>query len=149
MKKTILFIVIATLLLNGCGKMDPDSGISEEALYIGTVSVLYNGETVNNENIKVRFAPKDDGTAATIKIYRIRFVPKMPVRVDVTIPDITIDTSGDRITFSCDEVIPLALGGEYPKYIVTDLAGEVVGNELEFSLKFGEYPTSFTGRLNQ
>lgn len=149
MKKTLLFIAITTLLLNGCSKMDPDSDISEEAFYIGTVSVLYNGETVNNENIKVRFAQKDDGTTATIKIYRIRFVPKMPVRINVTIPDISIHSTGQVTAFSCDNVIPLALGGEYPKYTVTDLNGLADGDGLQFSLNFGEYPTSFDGELNR
>lgn len=135
------------LLFKGCTKIDPDNEAAEEAYYIGTVSVLYNGETVDNENIKVKFTQLEDGVTATIKIYRIRFVPKMPVRVDVTIPNISMDTNNDVITFSCDKVIPLALGGEYPKYTVTNLNGEVVGSTLKFDLNFGEYPTSFVGQL--
>lgn len=144
-----MFIAIATLLAC-CSKIDPENrDVSEEAYYIGTVSVLYNGETVNNENIKVRFSRSTDGNTATILIYRIRFVPKMPVRINVTIPDISIHSTGQVTAFSCDNVIPLALGGEYPKYTVTDLNGLADGDRLQFSLNFGEYPTSFDGELNR
>ena len=31
--------------------------------------------------------------------------------------------------------------------VVTDLKGEIVGEELAFSLNFGDYPTSFKGRI--
>ena len=149
MKNQLLFIALAVLLLDGCTKMDPENSNVTEEYYIGTVSVLYEGETVDNENIKVKFSQSNDGTTASIVIYRIRFVPKMPVRINVTIPDITIQAEGSNTAFSCDRVVPLALGGEYPKYTVTDLHGEIVGDRLQFSLNFGEYPTSFSGVFNK
>jgi hypothetical protein len=42
-------------------------------------------------------------------------------------------------------VVPKALGGDYPRYTVTNLTGKIVGNELTFSLNFGSYPTSYRG----
>ena len=74
----------------------------------------------------------------------------MPVRIDVAIPDIQLQEGSDGVfTFSCTNVIPLALGGEYPRYTVTDLKGNVSEQHLSFSLNFGDYPTSFTGTLMQ
>ena len=48
-------------------------------------------------------------------------------------------------SFSCDNVVPLALGGEYPKYTVTALSGTLEGGNLSFGLNFGAYPTRFNG----
>lgn len=44
----------------------------------------------SNEDIEVNFTPSEDGTTATVTIYKIRFVPQMPVTIDVTIPDIKL-----------------------------------------------------------
>jgi hypothetical protein len=120
----------------------------EESDYVGTVTVIYNDEPFDNENIKVTFIPGADGETASIKIHKIRFVPKMPVTIDVTVPGVSTSSEGSKTVLSCERSIPRAMGGEYPKYTVTDLSGEIAGDELTFSLNFGEYPTSFKGRLN-
>ena len=39
------------------------------------------------------------------------------------------------------------MGGEYPRYTVTDLKGSIVGKEISFSLHFGSVPTSYKGKL--
>ena len=135
--------------LAGCAKLMPDTPVdTEESDYVGTVTVIYKDEPFDNENIKVTFIPAAEGGTASIKIHKIRFVPKMPVTIDVTVPGITTIKEGRNTLLSCDRCIPLAMGGEYPKYTVTDLSGEVAGDELSFSLNFGEYPTSFKGRLD-
>lgn len=69
----------------------------------------------------------------------------MPVTIDVTIPDVTLQADEKEIVLSCARVVPLALGGEYPRYTVTDLKGKIVGDEMTFSLKFGDSPTFFRG----
>lgn len=109
------------------------------------MTVIYQEEPFDNENINVNFTPSDDGRTASITIHQIRFVPKMPVTIDVTIPGIALQSTTEKILLTCEKVIPLALGGEYPRYTVTGLKGEIVGNEMTFSLLFGDYPTSFKG----
>ena len=39
------------------------------------------------------------------------------------------------------------MGGEYPRYTVKDFEGEIVDDQLTFSLKFGSTPTSFSGHI--
>jgi hypothetical protein len=146
MKNKPLFALLVAALLSGCGQVGPETPVSPEVSdYFGTVTVIYKDAPFDNENIRVRFTPSEDGMSASITIYQIRFVPQMPVRIDVTIPGITLLSSPEKTALSCERVIPLALGGEYPKYTVTDLRGEITGNELAFSLNFGDYPTSFRG----
>ena len=147
--KHLLFAFVAMSLI-GCGKETPEMPlVPEESDYVGTVTVVYNEAPFDNEGIRVSFTPSEDGQTASITLHQIRFVPQMPVTIDVTIPDIALQSSTEKIVLSCERCIPLAMGGEYPRYTVTDLRGEIVGDELTFSLNFGDYPTSFKGRIEK
>ena len=146
--KRILLLFACAGLLAACTQPTPEEPLQPETgSYLGVVTVDYAGSSFDNENITVRFLPAEDGKTASLEIQKIKFVPAMPVTIDVTIPDVALAATTEQITLSCDEVIPLALGGEYPRYIVTGLTGQIVGEELSFSLKFGDSPTSFRGTL--
>lgn len=146
----MIIAVLAAMALIGCGKAEPETPIVPEVSdYTGTVTVMYQGEPFNNENIKVNFTPAEDGKTASIIIYQIRFVPQMPVTIDVTIPNVAVQSTTEKILLSCERTIPLAMGGEYPRYTVTNLEGEIVGKEMSFSLNFGDSPTSFRGQTLQ
>lgn len=147
MKKLILLAAVAALA--GCTKPETKEEpiVPQNSTYNGTVTVIYENEPFDNNDIKVEFTPAEDGKTASITIYKIRFVPKMPVTVDVTIPGIAVESDTETIKLSCDNVIPYAMGGEFPKYLVTGFEGEIKGSELSFSLNFGDYPTSFSGSV--
>lgn len=142
----ILAALAAIVILISCGKKEDEPITPTNADFNGTVSVIFNGSPFDNENIDVNFTPSEDGKTASITIYKIRFVPQMPVTIDVTIPNVNVMVSGEVMSLSKDHVVPLAMGGEYPRYTVTGLKGKIVGDEMSFSLNFGDYPTSFTGR---
>ena len=147
MKATRLFAALLGVLLVSCGKETPAKPlVPEESDYVGTVTVIYQEAPFDNENIRVNFTPAEDGKTGSITLHQIRFVPQMPVTIDVTIPDIRLQSTPEKILLSCERTIPLAMGGEYPRYTVTGLQGEIVGQELSFSLHFGDYPTSFKGQ---
>ncbi len=147
MKAISLFAALLGVLLVSCGKETPAKPlVPEESDYVGTVTVIYQETPFDNENISVNFTPAEDGQTGSITLHQIRFVPQMPVTIDVTIPDIRLQSTPEKILLSCERTIPLAMGGEYPKYTVTGLQGEIVGQELTFSLHFGDYPTSFKGQ---
>ena len=144
MKK--LLVILAALSLFACSKVEPELPVPEKADYKGTVTVIYQDSPFENEDIEVNFTPSEDGKTAEIVIYKIRFVPQMPVTIDVTIPGVSLAATSEGINIECDSVIPLAMGGEYPRYTVTDLKGiQKKDGTLEFSLNFGDYPTSFKG----
>ena len=143
----MIFAALVAMTLIGCGKAEPETPIVPEMSdYKGTVTVMYKGEPFDNENIQVNFTPSEDGKTASIVIYQIRFVPQMPVTIDVTIPNVAVQSTTEKILLSCERTIPLAMGGEYPRYTVTDLKGKIVGKEMSFSLNFGDSPTSFQGQ---
>lgn len=143
--RKLIVLAIAILGLVSCHKTPQPSELPPQDIYLGTVSVDYEGGVVDNPDIQVAFLPSEDGTSADIIIYKIKFVPKMPVRIDVTIPGVALAEEPGGYSFSCDNVVPLALGGEYPKYTVTALSGTLEGGNLSFGLNFGAYPTRFNG----
>ena len=147
MKIKYLVSLFAVLSLFSCQKEEEPEFKPVQSGYVGIVTVTYQGSDFDNDDIMVYFTPSDDGQTASITIHKIRFVPQMPVTIDVTIPDVSMKTNGTEALLSCDNVVPQAMGGDYPRYLVTGLTGKVTGSGLSFSLKFGDFPTSFTGTL--
>ena len=145
MKRNILALLLTLAGLCACYKAPQPDEVPQNSLYVGTVSVEYDGGVYDNPDIQVACIPSADGKTADIVIYKIKFVPKMPVRIDVTIPRVKVTSLQDGLQLSCNDITPLALGGEYPKYQVYDLRGSVTDDKLSLSLLFGEYPTRFSG----
>jgi len=157
MKKTVFMLAAIAALLMSCEKNESDDIMQPENTgasaqngasdYIGTVTVLYQGQDNDNDSIKVSYTPNEQGDSASITIYKIRFVPQMPVTIDITIPGVTVNKTDSKTTLTGDSIIPQAMGGNpYPRYIVTGFNGEINDSVMTFALKFGDYPTSFSGR---
>ena len=146
-----MLLALAALAAIGCNKNNPEETAGpKEGAYVGTVTVnSTSGEVFDNENIEVSFTPSEDGKTATLVMYQIKFTPRMPMTLDVTIPDVNITAEGQDIKLECAEVVPLAMGGPFPNYTVTDLTGKISGGKLTFSLNFGATPTSFSGSIKK
>ena len=146
-----MLMALAAVAAIGCNKNNPEETVGpKEGSYVGTVTVnSTSGEVFDNENIEVTFTPSEDGKTATLILYQIKFTPRMPMTLDVTIPDVNITAEGQDIKLECAEVVPLAMGGPFPNYTVTDLTGKISGGKLTFSLNFGATPTSFSGSIKK
>ena len=141
-----LILAVAGAALRACNKEEKnETPVAEAGDYKGVVTVEASSGTFDNEDIEVNFTPSEDGASATITINKIRFVPQMPVTIDVTIPNVGLTSTKNGFQLACDNVIPLAMGGEYERYTVTNLTGTLKDDELAFSLNFGSTPTSFKG----
>ena len=146
MKLNRMILALAALALLACNKEEKEElPVAVAADYKGVATVEASSGTFDTEDIEVNFTPSEDGTVATITINKIRFVPQMPVTIDVTIPNVGLTSTKDGFQLACDNVIPLAMGGEYERYTVTNLTGTLKDDELAFSLNFGSTPTSFKG----
>ena len=153
MKK--LFLALAAISLLACGKesskneviVEPEEIIYGATFYKGTVSVTFQGNPFDNEDIEVCITPSVDYKTASIEIFQIQFVPQMPVKIDITIPNVELTRTEDELLLACESVVPLAMNGEFPQYTVTNLTGKLTSTTLDFSLNFGSFPTSFSGTL--
>lgn len=151
--KRFLTIMTAACLLSACEKA-PTVITDDSPEYTGKMVVVYEGENFEQTGIKVLGEFNEYKTSVDIKLQKVKFVPAMPVRIDVTIMDIPIVSSGEGTwTFEGNDITPWAMGGPYETYRVDDLHGTITENSIEFSLGFyntkkqENYPTTYSGSL--
>lgn len=145
MKLNRIILAFAALALFACSKEEKNElPVAVVADYKGLVSVDGSKGKFEMEDVEVNFTPSEDGKTATITMYKVRLAEKMP-SMDITIPDVKLTSTKEGIQLGCDNVIPKALGGDFPNYTIHDMTGTVKEDEIDFSLKFGTTPTSYKG----
>lgn len=147
MKLLKAFLFAAVLVVAAaCSKNEPVKIIETptETVYSGTMTVVADGKDNVSENVKVNVSFQEDGTA-TIIFNKVKFVPQMPVSLDVTVPGVTCETRENEIILSGNDIVPLAMGMPYERYKVTSLSGKIISGKLTISLNFGGYATSYVG----
>ena len=145
MKLFNAFLIAAVLVVAAaCSKNELVKIIETptETVYSGTMTVVADGKDNVSENVNVNL--QDDGTA-TIIFNKVKFVPQMPVSLDVTVPGVKCECRENEIILSGNDIVPLALGMPYAKYNVTSLSGKIIAGKLTISLNFGEFATSYVG----
>lgn len=138
-------------LLTSCE--EAPSVITEESPeFSGKMTVLYQGENFDQNGIKVFAEFNQDKTMLDIKLMKVKFVPAMPVRIDVTILEVPATKEDDGAwSFYGDGITPWAMGGPYDGYRVDKLEGRISDSTLDFSLDFYNtdkkqaYPTTYSG----
>ena len=145
--KFLLIITIA-VLVGACEEKEPtDNPVTvEDGTYIGTLTVDQNdGTFYTQDNVSIVLEVEEN--SATIKMMQVSFAPTMPIRLDMTIPDITTVTLSEGLSLSGDNIIPLAMGIEFPIYTITELIGEVTPQTIYFEMMCGTYPLTFSGMI--
>lgn len=147
MKLLNAFLIAAvSVVAAACSKNEPVKIIETpaETVYSGTMTVVAGGKDNVSENVNVNVNLQDDGTA-TIIFNKVKFVPQMPVSLDVTVPGVKCEIRKNEIILSGNDIVPLAMGMPYEKYKVTSLSGKITAGKLTVSLNFGEFATSYVG----
>jgi hypothetical protein len=151
MMKRFLTILALACTLAACEKA-PTVITEDSPEYTGTMVVAYEGEAFKQTGIKVLGEFDESKSTIDIKLQKVKFVPAMPIRIDVTIMDVPVVSDGEGSwTFEGDDITPWAMGGPYETYRVDDLHGTITENSIEFSLGFyntkkqENYPTTYSG----
>ena len=101
--RTIL-LALAVFGIFSCTKAETD--ITEESPeYSGTMTVIYDGEEFVTGNVSVMVGMSEDSATMDIKLLKVKFVPAMPVRIDVLIPGVRVESvsdDGGTVVFSGD-----------------------------------------------
>ena len=137
------------LAVAGCSK----SNVNEEkvpprsSVYSGSLNVVAGGKDNVTEGVEVNADIDKDGVL-TLVFHKVKFVPQMPVSLDVTVPDVKYSREADgSLLLSGDGIVPITMMQPYPKYTVTGLTGKMSAKALSVSLNFGEFPTSYSGNV--
>ena len=151
MKKIIMLLLAALPLLTmSCSKENGEvknPSLSGSYEYSGTMTVTADG--VDNVSEEVKVEVRIDETAKTLDImfYKVKFVPQMPVSLDVSVSGVGFEVRNGTIELSADGIVPLSGGTvPFPKYTVTGLAGTLTDSGISMKLNFGEYPVAYKGK---
>ena len=157
MKTRFFLMAAAALLFASCSEAETENGTQDDGSavtgvqqYSGSMVVTYEGEEYSTNDIVVEVTFSEDGSSMDIKMLKVKFVPQMPVTLDVLIPGVSTDGSSPdsgTVTFSGDDIIPYMANGAYDRFIVNDLTGKLENGNISFSLYFGDYPTSYSGTV--
>ena len=139
---------------------DKDNDVVEAETFSGKLTVTFKGSDFTTDNTIVRVSDvvfsNSDKTQGTLSLIfeKVKFVPQMPVSLDITVPGVAFKiVSKNKAEISGNGIVPLTGGKEYEMYAVTGLTGEITDendssradDSISFRLKFGDYPTSYSG----
>jgi hypothetical protein len=71
----------------------------------------------------------------------------MPVKLDMTIQNVAYTSTSEKISITGNNIIPIAMGGEFPAYKITNLTGEINNGTITMSMMCGSYPLTYSGSL--
>lgn len=154
MKKTVMILAAMAAVLVSCDKAETDDVKQEEVIEtVSSDTVFYSGTLLANASsgdcqtpdTKISINPSEKADSVSITIFKAKLANRMPA-MDITIPNITVQKNGNVTLLSSESSIPLAMGNPFPAYTVTEFEGEIVNDEITFSLKFGSTPTTFSGQ---
>lgn len=156
MKKIIFYALLGALSLNFISCEEEDGNGNEtndvvikpvETRYTGTINVNFKGQATDTEGVDCGVLKDDNKKTIDLNLYQVKFVPQMPLTIDLTIPSISFQESNNEIKFSADSIAPTMGGNPYPQYAATNLTGMIIGDSIWFHCSFGDYPTTYQGNL--
>ena len=149
MCKKLILIASMLLAVAGCSKNNvyEEKETPRSSVYSGSLNVVAGGKDNVSEGVEVNADIDKDGVL-TLVFHKVKFVPQMPVSLDVTVPDVKYSKEADgSLLLSGDGIVPITMMQPYPKYTVTGLSGKMSAKALSVSLNFGEFPTSYSGNV--
>lgn len=154
MKKMIYFALLGALSLNFISCEEENEKVEnnvvitpKETLYTGTTVVKFDGKSNRTEGIDCGVLMDENKKTIDLNLYQVKFVPQMPLTIDLTIPCISFQESNNEIKFSADSIAPTMGGNPYPDYAAKNLTGIITGDSIWFHCSFGDYPTTYQGNL--
>lgn len=144
----LFLIAMITMSITACNKTEDvkKTGTVEDGSYTGTLTVdQTDGTFYTQQNVDVTLQLIDG--KAQIKMSQVGFSQQMPVKLDMTIPGITTVENAEGIDIAGDNIVPQAMGGDFPKYTIKQMKGKVTATNISFAMICGTFPLSFTGTL--
>lgn len=162
MKKKFLLLSVLALLCGGFTSCEEDEkepaqngNVVENPVVksaLGTLTVQFMGQEIVTENVASEFFTEKDGTM-TLSLIEMKFVPQMPISITPVVSGISqqVSEADQHVTLlSGDGIVPTFGGNLKEDYVVTDFKGTLASGdaeELSFSCKFGNYPTTYKAKV--
>ena len=156
-----LYLIALSLFLASCNQNTPDNPAEQnnadfanasyfEALGVNTVPNV-EGENKDQpfqlDNVRVEVKLISD-TTLDICLYGINFSSRMPVTIDMVIPNATYTRTTGKITITGENISPTMGGNPFDKYMITGLNGFITADSLVFTNNYGTYSDcSYAGKI--
>lgn len=145
--KNLFVFLCATVLLASCGDIFEEiveAGDDQGAIYVGDIVVDQNdGTQYVKEDVEVGYLLNDDGTL-TILMKKVKFASAMPA-INMEVPGVTVSGNSGAMTLTGDGIVPIAMGGEFKKFTITNLVGAISAENFDLSFTCGDYPVTYSG----
>lgn len=116
---------------------------NDSTSFVGQLSVTFQGNDFITDDTKVSALLK--GNAISLYFFGVKFVPQMPITIDLVVADIACSTTYGIVEFQGDKIIPTMAGAPYKQYVAEDIKGTIKDGTINFSLTFGGIPTKYSG----
>ncbi len=124
-------MLIGLIGLTSCEKYNIDKE-SQESFKGDLIVSNPDGTTFTNKDTRILISKSlSDIGKYDIFIRKVKFSVNMPVRIDMTIPSVTVENN----LISGENIIPWAMGGPFERWTITEISGQITLD------KNGEYKT--------
>jgi len=147
-KSLIFALLMTSFFAISCEKDEEPLVINEDETYSGQLTVdQLNGTNYTAGNVRIKVTPSATAGFLTIDMLQVSFSAQMPVKLDMMVQNVSYTSTNEKITLSGNNIIPIAMGGEFPAYTITNLNGEIKNGTLTLSMMCGSYPLTYSGSL--
>lgn len=155
MKQFFLSLIAVTFIFSvtSCTEPEDDNNdpkkpdVTNQNTYVGRLTVnQLNGTDFVMDSVRISLTANDTTNTMVMIMYQVKFSPRMPLNLDMTVKNIAYASNQNEYTLSGDSIVPYAMGGAFATYTITNLNGTMVGDSLKLSMKCGQYPLTFKGR---
>ena len=78
-------------------------------------------------------------STVSVNLYQINFSSKMPVTIDMTIPDVAFSRLTNGIVLSGDNIIPMMGSRPVDRYLISHLDGSLTADSFRIVNNYGPY----------
>lgn len=115
--------------------------------FIGRITVGEEGNSFSEDSISIETSNLVSGKI-NVKLLQVKFAQAMPLRLDMEINGINCVKENDgTYTLTGNNIVPIAMGGEFPAYTITNLNGRIIDSIFTLSMMCGSYPVNYEGVL--
>jgi hypothetical protein len=148
MKKLLLVLMLCTFAVACTEEKENNNTTIEQTNsvnYIGTITVGEGNDVFSEDSISIQTS-KLVSAKMNIKLLQVKFAQAMPLRLDMEINGIDCVKENDgTYTLTGNNIVPIAMGGEFPTYTITNLNGTIVDSIFDVTMTCGSYPVAYRG----
>jgi hypothetical protein len=118
----------------------------QDTVFVGNMSVdQLNNTFYVQDSVRVDFTRDTESGVYKMVMNQVKFSARMPISLTMTVNGISGVEQNGVVALSGDSIVPMAMGGPYPNYTITNLSGVLTADSLNISFKCGTYPRRYKG----